>query len=178
MNKKYFWIGFVFGCVVFIITSIVLVNKIFVQPDISINQVEVINLEGESEDLTNYLGKPLVINYWATWCKPCVEELPYFEELNKYAFGKPMKVVLVSLDFKKQLDTKLITFMNEFQIQSDLVVLNDPDSNRWISEVDENWSGAIPVTLVYNAKHRLFLEMTFEDFTQIKNIVEKFNNES
>lgn len=145
---------------------------------VSMSDIPVYNFT-ELEPLLNQQNDTTyIVNFWATWCKPCIEELPYFEELNEYAYGKKMKVVLVSLDFKKQLETKLIPYLNEHKIRSEVVVLSDPDSNSWIGKVDENWSGAIPVTLIYNAKSNLFLEMTFEDFKQIKDIVEKFDRET
>ena len=145
---------------------------------VTMEDIPVYNYDQLEPILNQQNDTTYIVNFWATWCKPCVEELPYFEELNKYALDKPMKVILVSLDFSKQLETKLVPFMNEHKIESEVIVLSDPDSNRWIGEIDENWSGAIPVTLLQNAKNRLFLEMTFEDFTQIKNIVEKFDKES
>ncbi len=145
---------------------------------VSMEDIPVYNFDQLEPLLNQKNDTTYIVNFWATWCKPCVEELPFFEELNQYALDKKMKVILVSLDFKKQFETKLIPFMNENEIRSDVVVLSDPDSNRWIGKIDENWSGAIPVTILHNAKSKLFLEMAFEDFTQIKNIVEKFDRET
>ena len=51
-----------------------------------------------------------VVNFWATWCKPCVAELPYFEQLTETYKGQKVKVLLVSLDFSKQIESKLLTF--------------------------------------------------------------------
>ena len=144
---------------------------------VSLDQIPVYNFD-ELEPLLNLKNDTTyIINFWATWCQPCIEELPYFEELNDYTFGKKMKVILVSLDFKKQLETKLVPYINEHKVRSEVVVLSDPASNTWIPKIDSNWSGAIPITILYNQENRLFLEMVFEDYTQIKNIVEKFNRE-
>ena len=54
-----------------------------------------------------------LINFWATWCGPCVKEMPYFQELAEFYEGKPFKLILVSLDFEKHIDTRLITFLNK-----------------------------------------------------------------
>lgn len=111
----------------------------------------------ESKD-TN---KTYVINFWATWCAPCVKELPYFEQLNANYAKKGVEVILVSLDFPKQIDTKLKPFIKKQGLKSEVVVLNDVDSNTWIPKVNEDWSGAIPATLIYNKKERAFYGRTF-----------------
>jgi thiol-disulfide isomerase/thioredoxin len=115
-----------------------------------------------------------IINFWATWCKPCVEELPYFEQLTEQYKNQKVKVILVSLDFKKQLATKLLPFIKERNIQSEVVVLLDPDANAWVNRVDPSWSGAIPVTLVYKKDKRAFYEESFEDLAALDNIVKPF----
>lgn len=120
----------------------------------------------EQEDETTY-----VINFWATWCKPCVEELPYFEELNKKYADKNVKVILVSLDFKKQLTKKLLPFIQERQLKSEVLVLTDTKQNAWIDQVDEEWSGAIPITIVYNANERQFFEGQFANFAELNNML-------
>jgi len=102
-----------------------------------------------------------VVNFWATWCVPCVEELPHFEELNaKYKKDK-IKVMLVSLDMFKMVESKLLPFIKEKQLKSDVVYLRDPDQNTWLPKVDSTWSGALPATLIYNKDMRKFYEKQF-----------------
>ena len=117
-----------------------------------------------------------VINFWATWCKPCIKELPAFEKLNDEYSSKKVKVILASLDFPKQLNSHLIPFIEKYQIRSEVVFLNDPDANSWIPKVDTTWTGAIPATIIYNSKNRKFYERTFsfDELTQeINSIIEQ-----
>lgn len=102
-----------------------------------------------------------VVNFWATWCEPCVEELPHFEKLNEKYKKNKIKVLLVSLDMHKQVEDKLIPFIKGKQIKSDVVLLRDPDSNAWITKIDSVWTGAIPATLIYNKDMRKFYEKSF-----------------
>tara|TARA_R110001592_G_scaffold363221_3_gene681618 strand:+ start:13532 stop:14023 length:492 start_codon:yes stop_codon:yes gene_type:complete len=95
MNKRFFWIGFASGVVGFIITIAIVFTQFFVQPDISLNQVETKNLENEKIELTEYLGKPIVVNYWATWCAPCLEEFPYFNDI-KLELGDDVNFIMIS----------------------------------------------------------------------------------
>ncbi|MBN2868250.1 MAG: TlpA family protein disulfide reductase [Flavobacteriaceae bacterium] len=118
-------------------------------------------------------NKTYVVNFWATWCVPCVKELPYFEKLNEEYKDKNVEVILVSLDFPKQFDTKLKTFIKEKQLQSELFALNDMDSNYWIPQVNKDWSGAIPATLIFNSEKREFYEQPFE-YEELENIINKF----
>ena len=95
-----------------------------------------------------------VINFWATWCKPCVEELPYFEKLNKEFSQKNVKVILVSNDFKKQINTRLIPFVKKNNIKSEVVFMNETNPNNWIEKADKIWSGALPATMIIcHSKH-------------------------
>ena len=112
-----------------------------------------------------------VINFWATWCKPCVEELPFFLELDNTYRDEKVKLILVSLDFEKQIEKKLIPFIKKHNLQPEVVVLTDPDANSWIPKVAEEWSGAIPATLVYNTKNRSFYEQSFESFEELNSII-------
>ncbi len=102
-----------------------------------------------------------VINFWATWCKPCVEELPAFEELNRKYSNRPVKVLLVSLDFVRNLESRVIPFIKNQNLKSEIVLLNDPKSNIWIDKVNPDWSGSIPATLIYNRNQRTFYERAF-----------------
>lgn len=102
-----------------------------------------------------------VINFWATWCAPCIKELPYFEELNAKYEDKNVEVILVSLDFPKQYEKKLIPFIHEKQLRSKVIALDDPKMNDWIPKVDADWSGAIPATIIYNKEKSQFYERSF-----------------
>ncbi len=115
-----------------------------------------------------------VINFWATWCKPCVEELPYFEQLHDQFAGEKLRVILVSMDFPNQIESKLIPFVKEHQLRSDVLALADLDYNSWIDMVSPEWSGTIPVTMVYSAKGRKFIDRQFKDAEELKQLVKSF----
>ena len=102
-----------------------------------------------------------VINFWATWCKPCVKELPYFEKLYSNYKNDKVEVVLVSLDMESQIESKLKPFIKKNELKSRVILLDDPDANAWISKVDSAWSGAIPATLIYKSQKRKFYEQSF-----------------
>jgi len=118
-------------------------------------------------------GKTYVINFWATWCAPCVKELPAFEKINKEYATKNVTVVLVSLDFPKQVAKRLIPFINKKKLQSRVVLLNDINENFWIKAIDSSWSGAIPATIIYNGKDRKFYEQSF-DYDQLERELQPF----
>lgn len=109
-----------------------------------------------------------VFNFWATWCAPCIKELPYFEELNK---NKNIEVILVSLDFPKHKQKRLIPFVEKHKLQSRVVHLDDEDENYWINDINTTWSGALPATLIYTQNRRGFYEQSFtkeELFQEVK----------
>lgn len=100
--------------------------------------------------------KIYVVNFWATWCAPCVKELPYFERINKEYKDKNVEVLLVSLDFPKKVTSKLIPFINKKNVESKVVLLDDKNEQFWIGDISEKWSGALPATLIYNKDKREF----------------------
>lgn len=110
-----------------------------------------------------------VINFWATWCKPCVKELPYITNLEKKYADKKIKVYLVSLDFKKNYN-KMLDFLKKRNITTPTVLLSDPDANAWIDKVDKRWSGAIPATVIFNNTKREFYEKEFHEDDLYKTI--------
>ena len=116
----------------------------------------------------------LVINFWATWCKPCVEELPCFEQLREQYAEKNVQILLVSLDFKSQLEKKLIPFLKAQQLKSEVVLFADQDVNTWIPYIYEEWDGAIPVTLIVKGRQKAFNLGKFESYTDLEAFVVPF----
>ena len=115
-----------------------------------------------------------VINFWTTWCKPCVEELPYIEQLHADYGSAKLEVILVSLDFPNQIESKLLPFIEERGLQSKVVALTDGNYNRWIDQVEPQWGGAIPITIVYRGKERRYIGEPFHSYEEIREIVEAF----
>ncbi|KPL14776.1 MAG: hypothetical protein AMS26_09530 [Bacteroides sp. SM23_62] len=113
-----------------------------------------------------------LVNFWASWCTPCVEELPAFERIGEEFRHQKVKVLLVSLDFPRQIESRLVPFLEQHQIRSEVIVLNDPDANNWIDRVDPSWSGSIPATVIYHRRDRTFREGAY-DYDDLKGIVEQ-----
>ena len=124
------------------------------------DDIEVYDFDELEAVLSSEKDRTLVVNFWATWCKPCIKELPYFEEVQKKHKSK-VKVLLISLDFPNKLDSQLKPFVTKNRLQSQVILLDDPHENEWIPKVDSTWSGAIPATLIVNNQERVFYERSF-----------------
>jgi len=134
--------------------------------------IEVYNYE-ELAPLLNKTDpeKTYVVNFWATWCGPCIKELPYFQELHDT--NKEVEVLLVSIDFPEKLESQLIPFIKKEQIRPQVILLDDPNENKWITAIDSTWTGALPATLIYNKDIRAFYEQSFTKESLLEE-VEKF----
>jgi thiol-disulfide isomerase/thioredoxin len=99
-----------------------------------------------------------VVNFWATWCSPCVKEIGYFEELHREYASTNVKVFFVSLDSPNQIEKRVIPFLKKKDITAEVLLVTDLDYNSWIDRVDPTWSGSLPATLIYNREQRMFLE--------------------
>ena len=89
-----------------------------------------------------------VVNFWATWCGPCVKELPEFDKLAEQYPGKPVKVLLVSLDFKNDYTKKLPRFIEKKKLQHEVIWFNETNANEFIPKLDPAWQGSIPATMM------------------------------
>lgn len=131
----------------------------------------------DSVYLTPPVGDSIrVINFWATWCAPCVKELPYFEQLEQeLAAEKKLAVVLVTIDLKSAHKSSLYPFLRERNLKSKVVALTDSHTNEWIDNVDPRWSGAIPITVILKGEQRLFFEKAYHSVDELLTDINTLN---
>jgi thiol-disulfide isomerase/thioredoxin len=158
-------VPFFFGVSLLLLTSF-----IFSDDTREDNAVMVVNFEQLQPLLQKENDTVYLINFWATWCAPCLNEIPYFEQLGEKYRDKKMKIVMVSLDFPDQLQTRLIPFIEKEKMKNEVILLDDPRSNRWIPLVDQEWTGAIPATLIYGNGFRKFYQKEFS-FGELEEII-------
>lgn len=97
---------------------------------------------------------PLVINFWATWCPPCIHEIPWFETAVAAMKDKNVKLVLVSLDFKSDYPKKLQDFVKDKGYKATILFLDETNADIFCPLIDSTWSGGIPATLMVNNKKK------------------------
>lgn len=117
-----------------------------------------------------------IINFWATWCGPCIKELPYFEALPEKLSNRQLNVTLISLDFADKLD-RVNAFIERKNITSEVLLLDEIDYNSWIDRVSTSWSGAIPATLLVDKStgRQKFIEGEIPE-GELENIISEFLN--
>lgn len=135
--------------------------------------VKVVDYAGLESFLSKYGDRTLVVNFWATWCVPCVKEMPYFEQVTANYAEEDLTVVLVSLDFTKE---KVKSFIEKHDLKSKVILLDDPDQNVWIDKVDPRWSGAIPATIIRKDGKQKFFEGSFHDYDDLNTFIQSFLN--
>ena len=138
-------------------------------------KLEIYDFNGLEKFLNQNDEKVHVVNFWATWCAPCVKELPHFEALQENYKGKGVEVLLVSLDFPNQYEKKLKPFIVKYNLKSRILVLDDVDMNTWIPKINKGWDGAIPVTIIYNKDKRQFYNQTFT-YNELEKELKQFLN--
>lgn len=139
-------------------------------PDVK--EIRVLNFDQFEPALHLNNDTVYLVNFWATWCAPCLAELPAIKAVeNKYS-DKKFKVLLVSLDMPGQLNSRLIPFVRSNKITSDVILLDDPNQNRWIDKVDKEWSGEIPYTVIYGKYFRDSYTHSF-DFKTLDSIINR-----
>lgn len=114
-------------------------------------------------DLSAYIyksDKPLVVNFFATFCKPCLQEIPYFQSTIKDKYNGAVDMVLVSLDLPEYYPAKIAAFAGKEHFSVPVFWLNETNADYFCPKIDPKWSGAIPSTLMVNNKtgYRRFYE--------------------
>ncbi len=155
---------------IFFLFSIVLSTNLFSQ---TVRIIKIVDLE---KRINNNSDTTYIINFWATWCAPCVKELPDFEKINAEYSSKKVVVLLVSMDFKEDLEKKVIPFIKTKNLKSEIVLLDESNANYFIPKISADWTGAIPATYILNnkknIKHFFEKKLTYEFLkTEIESII-------
>lgn len=139
---------------------------------------EVMNFAEFQERIKTKDDTLYIYNFWATWCRPCVKEMPYFEQVHDAYASKKVKLIFVSLDFIDMLSSKLVPFINKRNLSEDIWLLDERNPNSWIDKVSEKWTGSIPATLFKHtpSNFEAFYERSF-DYEELKKEVEAALNQ-
>lgn len=131
----------------------------FVATDCFSQEIKQVKIN-ELEKIIKESKTPLLVNFWATWCMPCIEEIPYFQEEVKKHKKDSLQLILVSLDFQKQYPAALSAFVKKRKYVFPVIWLNETDADYFCPKIDSKWSGSIPATLFVNNKtgYRKFFE--------------------
>ena len=134
-------------------------------------EIELISLNSLDLLIKTPDKKLKVINFWASWCRPCIMEMPHFEAIDK----SKATVYFVTLDHPEDIE-KARRMVQKNAIQSRVLLLNEKDADKYITAINKDWSGAIPATLFVDARgNKYFHEKAF-DKPELENYVKKYSS--
>lgn len=158
-----------------ILITFFVLSAFFFGQETSGQKIEYIKVPDLEKILSNQENKLLVVNLWATWCAPCVKELPVFEKAAGEYNQSKVRFIMISLDFPSQIETQLKPFLRKNKISLKVSVMMDTDYNSWIDKVDPTWEGNIPSTLFLNnsKKTRYFHSGELSE-SELKKLINQF----
>jgi thiol-disulfide isomerase/thioredoxin len=126
--------------------------------------VKLLSVDQLQERIKKGQDSTYVVNFWATWCAPCIKELPHFEKLSQDYKSDKLAVLLVSVDFKSKLNTAVVPFVKRKKLTNPVFLLNESNPQEYIDRIDPSWSGSIPATLFIKNDKKKFMEteLTYE----------------
>lgn len=135
------------------------------QPIVYEQFTDVAGLFNQQSD-TTYL-----VNFWATWCRPCREEIPLLEQLARERPEAKLKIVLVSLDTEPSAIERIPDFLEEAAPGLSSIVLTDEDP-AWGKTIDRVWTGSLPTTIIYRKDLRYVYRREFRTYVDLQGAVE------
>lgn len=114
-----------------------------------------------------------IINYWSTWCLPCIKELPDFERIGRHYKDKAVKVLLVSFDFKEMYPEKLHAWVAKKKLKNEVLWLNETNPNDYIPKLNDAWTGSLPATNIrYGKSNFSFFKEESITYEELKTVVD------
>lgn len=146
--------------------------------NISGQQLKFIKEADLVEIIRNPENKLYVINFWASWCPPCVREMPIFQEVAFSYNATEVKFIMVSMDFPDKMETQLIPFLKNNDINLEVDLMMDPDYLNWAANVDPSFLGNIPATLfINNAKKIRYFHGGEISESELRSIIDKYRKQ-
>ncbi|MCR6718770.1 MAG: TlpA family protein disulfide reductase [Chitinophagaceae bacterium] len=141
-----------FACVLLMATAAISQN---------ITRVKITDIEKRIDES----DKPLVINFWATFCKPCVEEMPHFQKLADEYKSQGIQLLFVSLDLEEDYPATIRQQIKKLKITAPVNWLDEFDADYFCPKIDSTWSGSLPATLFINRNtgYRQFREQVISE---------------
>lgn len=129
-------------------------------------EVSEITIDEVNDIIKNREGRVLLINIWATWCIPCKEEFPDLIKIS-YKYNEQIELIGISIDFPDEVESKIIPFLIKLQPNFINYVNGENDTEKFINNLNSEWSGAIPATFFYDSDGKQFLfyegKMSFKE---------------
>jgi thiol-disulfide isomerase/thioredoxin len=127
----------------FIIIFLFCLTKIHAQQVRSIKVTELASTIKESKT-------PLIVNFWATFCVPCLQEIPYFQELTQQYKSRNVSLIFVSLDLRDAYPTKVTEMAKKLKLIFPVVWLDETNADYFCPKIDTSWTGGMPSSLFVN----------------------------
>ena len=106
-------------------------------------------------------ARPLLVNFWATWCGPCRQEFPDLVKIDAEYRGRALQFVTVSADDRAELKTGVPKFLREMRATAmPAYLLNATDTEAAIAQVDPAWGGELPATFLFDRQGTLVYKHT------------------
>ena len=100
-------------------------------------------------------ARPLLVNFWATWCDPCRDEFPDLVKINEQYRSKGLDFISISLDDLSDIKTEVPKFLREMHASMPVYLLNVSDPEPAINAIDPTWGGGLPATFLYSESGRI-----------------------
>ena len=140
--------------------------------------IEVLQLFSDLQSIIDAQeSEVLLLNFWATTCPPCLKEMPHFNQLAAENTDDKIKVLLVSTDRARDLDSRVYPFVKRLEIKPEVLLMKDQNYSNWTEKIDSSWYGALPATLIIKGDQRNFKFGSYESLEELQADIDKISTD-